>query len=275
MAAEGGVDLYVCGGQGPSERPASLSPPLADRTLGAARTSSLVQLWPEAGPCFRHSCPRRCGSPTSPGRRGWPPGSCRPIDVISKRPHKVRARSRVARGRFYSCSSAKGCAQSSPPASRPIGLLGGAPTVAISGLFSTEVADVLRRRRRGVVRPAWRPDRGPRRWDCEASVREHAREEEQGPAYEQDGAWHHRPDHTTKTRGDGSQMLQSAMLQKPVTNVWCRGVFANTSSMERRALGPAYEWGGAWHHHRKATRHTQGCSHSGAPPRVGDLIRTT
>ena len=94
----------------------------------------------------------------------------------------------------------------------------------LSGLFSTEAADVLRRRRRGVVRPAWRPDRGPRRWDCEASVREHAREEEQGPAYEQDGAWHHRPDHTTKTRGDGSQMLQSAMLQKPVTNVWCRGV---------------------------------------------------
>ena len=57
-------------------------------------------------------------------------------------------------------------------------------------------------------------------------MREHAREEEQGPAYEQDGAWHHRPDHTTKTRGDGSQMLQSAMLQKPVTNVWCRGVIA-------------------------------------------------
>ena len=118
---------------GPSDKAlrTSLSPPLADRTLGAARTSSLVQLWPEAGPCFRHSCPRRCGSPTSPGRRGWPPGSCRPIEVISKRPHKVRARSRIARGVFYSRSSAKGCAQSSPPASRPIGLLGGAPAGSI------------------------------------------------------------------------------------------------------------------------------------------------
>ena len=51
-------------------------------------------------------------------------------------------------------------------------------------------------------------------------MREHAREEEQGPAYEQDGAWHHRPDHTTKTRGDGSQMSATS-----VTNVGAGGLF--------------------------------------------------
>ena len=112
-------------------RPFGPASPRRWPTLAELPGHPLVQLWSEAGLAFDRVCPRRCGSPTSLGRRGWPPGSCRPIEVISKRPHKVRARSRIARGVFYSRSSAKGCAQSSPPASRPIGLLGGAPAGSI------------------------------------------------------------------------------------------------------------------------------------------------